>query len=218
MSAAVTSSMTWWALRPLIAANMLRIIWASHPSDHGLLCSEVRPVDFLALGDFLRFRRFRLGDDRRVDVGEDVVLHVVAIDRRDDGPVAHRHDERGVVDEDHRVARAFSGGAIHTRVKAGEGGLAELDPAPAHTLDGVPRELDVARLLGENVRERGPAHLLLLRRARRRVERRGRDRPGWDERGVVRRLAHRTWVTEPESMPPTPSTVRVALPSPAMST
>jgi hypothetical protein len=43
MSLDVTSSMVWWTLRPLIAANMLRIMGASFPFGCGLL-GEVRPL------------------------------------------------------------------------------------------------------------------------------------------------------------------------------
>src|SRR3954449_9912264 len=158
----------------------------------------------------------RLGDDRRVDVGEDVVLHVIAVDRRDDGPVADGHHERGAVHEDDRLARALAGGAVHPPLEALERALAELDPAAAHALERVSRELDLSGLLGEHVAERRPLDGRrrggrLLRR--RDVERRGRDRARRDQRGVVRRRAHLTWVTEPESMPATPSTVSEAAPS-----
>src|SRR5436190_22577193 len=98
MSAAVTSSMTWCALRPLIAANMLRIMGASTPSSSASSDARSGRLSFRAVGGFFPVRR--LGDDRRVDVGEDVVLHVIAVDRRDDGPVADRHHERGAVHED----------------------------------------------------------------------------------------------------------------------
>src|SRR3954468_4055369 len=105
MSAAVTSSMTWCAFKPLMAANMLRIIGASSPCDAASSMRSGR-VDFLAVGLLV----FRLGDDGRVDVREDVVLHVVAVDRRDDGAVANRDHERRLVDEDDRLARALRGG------------------------------------------------------------------------------------------------------------
>src|SRR4051812_22427867 len=128
MSAAVTSSMTWCALRPLIAANMLRIMGASLP-----LIS--RPP--LMRGPAARFPYLRLSDDRRVDVREDVVLHVIAVDRRDDSPVADRHHERGAVHEDDRLARALAGGAIDAALKPRERACVDLDAAPADTLERV---------------------------------------------------------------------------------
>src|SRR5205814_10316031 len=92
--------------------------------------------------------------------------------------------------------------------------LAELDPAPAHALERMARELNLGGLLGEHVAESGPLHGRgaggLLRRD---VERRRRDRTRRDQRGVVRRGAHRTWVTDPASMPAMPSTWSVALPA-----
>src|SRR3954467_13096264 len=100
MSAAVTSSMTWCALRPLMAANMLRIMGASLP--FLLLASSDarsgRGLDVLVVSlSCLACLPCRLGDDSRVDVREDVVLHVVAVDRRDDGAVLDGHHEcRGV--------------------------------------------------------------------------------------------------------------------------
>src|SRR4051812_6210237 len=161
-----------------------------------------------------------LGDDGRVDVGEDVVLHVIAGDRPDDGPVADGHHERGAVHEDDRLARALAGGAVHAPLEALERALAELDPAAAHALERVSRELDLSGLLGKHVAERRALEGRrrggrLLRR--RDVERRRRDGARRDQRGVVRRRAHLTWVTEPASIPATPSTVSVAVPS-AMST
>src|SRR3954447_6020220 len=77
---------------------------------------------------------WRLGDDRRVDVREDVVLHVIAVDRRDDGPVADGHHERGAVHEDDRLARALARSAIDAVLKPRERGRVDLDATPAHTL------------------------------------------------------------------------------------
>src|SRR5438045_2249897 len=81
-----------------MAENMPRIIGASLPCGWG----------------WIRLPRLRSGragcascDDRAVDVGEDVVAHVGAVHGGDDGAVSHRHDERGVVHEDDRVARAL---------------------------------------------------------------------------------------------------------------
>src|SRR4051794_12809408 len=92
------------------------------------------------------FWSFRLGDYGRVDVGENVVLHVVAIDRRDDGAVADRHDEGRVVHEDDRFARALSGGAVEPLAEAGDRRLAHLDPATLYALDRMARELDALRV------------------------------------------------------------------------
>src|SRR4051812_5610462 len=143
MSAAVTSSMTWCALRPLIAANMLRIIWASSPCD---AASSVRSGRLVWSSLPCFFLLERLGDDGRVDVGENVVLHVVAIDRRDDGAIADRHDECRVVDEDDRLARALAGGAVDAVAKTGDGVLPHLDPAALNALNRVARELDALRV------------------------------------------------------------------------
>src|SRR3954447_26089985 len=161
----------------------------------------------------------RLGDDRRVDVGEDVVLHVIAVDRRDDGPVADGHDERRVVHEDDRLARALAGGALDALLQTLERRLADLDPAAPHPLQRMARELDLGGLLGEHVAKRRALDGRRLGRTvrRRDVERRRGYRTRRDQRGIVRRRAHLTWVTEPESMPATPSTVSVAVP-PATST
>src|SRR3954463_1997678 len=136
----------------------------------------------------------RLGDDGRVDVGEDVVLHVIAVDRRDDGPVADGHHERGAVHEDDRFPRTLARGPIDALLQARERGLAELDPAPANTLERVAGELDLSGLPGKYVAERRPLERLRLRRALRRrdVERRGCKRARRDQRGVVRRRAHLT--------------------------
>src|SRR2546423_11569266 len=115
MSPAVTSSITWCALRPLTAANMLLIIWASLPSDRGPL-KRRGPAGRSSLPCGSGTTGLRLGDYRRVDVREDVLLHVVAVDRRDDGAVAHGHDERRVVHEDHGLARALAVRAVDARL------------------------------------------------------------------------------------------------------
>src|SRR3712207_6046428 len=136
MSAAVTSSMTWCALRPLIAANMLRIIGASSP------CLMRPPRGGPAAGGLpCLWVSLRLGDHGRVDVREYVVLHVVAIDRRDHGAIADRDDERRLVDEDHRLARALAGGTVDSLLQPGELGLPHLDPATLDALDRVAGEL-----------------------------------------------------------------------------
>src|SRR4051812_17440601 len=152
----------------------------------------------------------RLGDDRRVDVGENVVLHVVAIDRRDDGAIADRHDERRVVDEDDRLARTLAGGTVDALPEAGDRRLPHLDPAALNALNRMTGELDTLRVTQDlperrALRRRRPSRLDRL------VERRGQC-PGRDDRRVVRKLAHRTCVTSPASIPLLLPTVRVALP------
>src|SRR3954447_14584276 len=89
---------------------------------------------------------WRLGDDRRVDVREDVVLHVIAIDRRDDGPVADGHHECGAVHEDDSVASPLAGGAVDAVLEPRERALVDLDAAPAHALYRVAGELHLGRL------------------------------------------------------------------------
>src|SRR4051794_11517477 len=207
MSAAVTSSMTWCAFKPLIAANMLRIIGASLP------CSMRPPREVRPLVGLPCLWPCRLGDDRRVDVGEHVVLHVIAIDRRDDGAIADRDDERRLVHEDHRLARALAGGAVDALAESSERRLPELDPAALDALDRVARELDALSLLAQHVAERRTLRRRRLGRLRGRLVQRRRQRPGRDDRRVVRQRAHLTCVTAPASMPPAEPIVSVALPS-----
>src|SRR4051794_14886529 len=214
MSAAVTSSMTWCALRPLIAANMLRIIWASSPCD---AASSVRSGRLVWSSLPYFFLLERLGDYGRVDVGENVVLHVVAIDRRDDGAIADRHDECRVIDEDDRLARALAGGTVDPLAKARDRRLPHLDPATLDALDRMAGELDALRVAQDLPERRAGRRRHAARGLHGRVERR-RQRAGRDDRRVVRELAHRTWVTAAAAMPPLPSTVRVAMPSLSMST
>src|SRR5436190_18616461 len=114
MSFAATSIIVWWFLRPLIAANMLRIIGASLPS--------------LAAAPSKRSGRPWLltcprssGDDRGIDVREHVLAHVLPVDRRNDGAVLDRHHEGRRVHEDHGVARALARAALHARVDARQG-------------------------------------------------------------------------------------------------
>src|SRR4051812_44715989 len=96
-----------------------------------------------------------LGDDCRVDVGEDVIAHGGAIDRGDDGPGLDGDDEGHVVDEDDGLAGALGGGAVDAVLQAGEGVGIEIDPAALDARLGVTAELDGARLLAEDVGERG---------------------------------------------------------------
>src|SRR3954471_1911802 len=197
MSAAVTSSMTWCALRPLIAANMLRIIGASSPCD---AASSVRSGRWLVFLAFVAFRCVRLGDNGRVDVRENVVLHVVAIDRRDDGAVADRHDECRVVDEDDRLARALAGGTVDALPEAGDRRLPHLDPATLDALDRMARELDALRVAQDLTERRALGRRRSPTGLDRRVERRGHGARR-DDRRVVRELAHLTSVTVPTSIP-----------------
>src|SRR5947209_10300699 len=97
---AVTSSIVWWTLRPLIAAYMPRIIGASLP----FAASSKRSGRVV-------LRPCASGDHGTVDVGEHVLAHVLGTHRRDDGVVRDGHDVGRVVDEDHGVARALAGGA-----------------------------------------------------------------------------------------------------------
>src|SRR3954451_13097496 len=102
MSFAATSIMVWWFLRPLIAANMLRIIGASRPFLPAAPCERSgRP--------WLTCLPLSSRDDRGIDVREHVLAHVLPVDRRHDGAVLDRDDERPRVHEDDRVARAPSG-------------------------------------------------------------------------------------------------------------
>src|SRR3954447_19203941 len=174
---------------------------------------EVRPLSV-----FLAFWYCRLGDDSRVDVGEHVVLHVLAIDRRDDGAIADRDDERRLVHEDHRLARALAGGAVDSLAEASERGLGQVDPAALDALDRMARELDALRLLAQDRVERRAVRRRRLGRLRGRLVQRQGQRPGRDDRRVVRQGAHLTWVTDPASMPPLAPIVSVALPSLSTST
>src|SRR5690554_6602333 len=121
MSLAVTSSMAWCILRPLIAAYMPRSIGGGSP--------------------LARLPR-SLGDDGAVDVGEDVVAHMRGVHRRDDGAVADGHDERGAVDEDDRLAAALGRGPGDALLQAHERLRAHVDAAALDALQRVARELD----------------------------------------------------------------------------
>src|SRR5882724_9523525 len=104
MSFAATSIIVWWFLRPLIAANMLRIIGASLPSLAAAPSKRSgRPwlnrYSCPSSRDDGRSRSSR--DDRRIDVREHVLAHVLPVDRRNDGAVLDRHHEGRRVHEDH---------------------------------------------------------------------------------------------------------------------
>src|SRR3712207_5479454 len=120
MSLETTSSIVWWTFRPLIAANMLRIIGTSLPFP-AASSREVRPLCGWCVS--------ASGDDGAVDVGEDLLLHVRAIHRRDHGAVRHRDHERGRVDEHHGRARALAGGERDAVLEARQRLGAEVDPA-----------------------------------------------------------------------------------------
>src|SRR5919204_4236182 len=110
MSLAVTSSIIWWTLRPLIAANMPRIMGiASLPAAvlPQARSSPLRPVC-----------RWWLVDDCAVDVGEDAVAHLIRAHCCDDGAVPHRDDEGGAVDQDERLAGALGGRPADTVLEA----------------------------------------------------------------------------------------------------
>src|SRR5919198_837390 len=95
---AVTSNSSWWTRRPLIAANMPRIIGGSSLSGFPGFLREVRPG--------CRWWS-KSCDDRAVDVREHLLAHVPLVDRGDHGPIGDGDDEGGAVDEDERVAGAL---------------------------------------------------------------------------------------------------------------
>src|SRR5919198_6539169 len=217
MSLDVTSSMVWWTLRPLMAAYMLRIMGASvpltlRPPRGGPAARGWLPSRSVVLPDL---PEGPLGDDGAVDVGEDLLLHVLAVDRGDDRPVGDGDDERRRVDEHDRRAGALAGGAVHAVGQAAERGRADVDAAALDALQRV----------------RGEAHGLGLRRAQDVGERRAarhltggrgagaadRGEPGRQQRGVVLDRAHRTDVTDAGSMPAWPATLSCAVPSLARS-
>src|SRR3954449_4199821 len=183
-----------------------------HAAHHGCICSLETAASSRRSGRWWVVAVAPLGDDGAVDVGEDLLLHVVAVDRGDDRPVGDGDDERRRVDEDDRRARALAGGAVEALVQAAERGRAHVDPAPLDTLQRVRRELDRRRLLrlAEDVGERGAdGHLRGARRARRPADRR---EAGRDQRGVVLDRAHRTDVIDVGSTPVWPATLSVAAP------
>src|SRR5919204_6446633 len=210
-SLAVTSSMIWWFFSPLIAEYMPRIMGgASFRGCSGLL-REVRPV-----GGWIVLR-----DDCGIDVGEDVIAHGGAIDRRDDGPGLDGDDEGHVVDEDDGLAGALGGGAVDAVLQAGEGLGIEVDPAALDACLGVAAELDGARLLAEDVGERRAARCGRPRRrarARPRRSSRGGRADGRHERGVVRDGRHCTSTMSVGRTPPCPLMVSTGPFAPPKST
>src|SRR3954451_22798067 len=183
-----------------------------HAAHHGCICSLGTAASSRRSGRWWVVAVAPLGDDGAVDVGEDLLLHVVAVDRGDDRPVGDGDDEGRRVDEDDRRARALAGGAVEALVQAADRGRAHVDPAALDTLQRVRRELDRRRLLrlAEDVGEGGPdRHLRGARRARRPADRR---EAGRDQRGVVLDRAHRTEVMDVGSTPVWPATLSVAAP------
>src|SRR3954453_1668710 len=183
-----------------------------HAAHHGCICSLETAASSRRSGRWWLVAVAPLGDDGAVDVGEDLLLHVVAVDRGDDRPVGDGDDEGRRVDEDDRRARALAGGAVEALVQAAERGRAHVDPAALDTLQRVGRELDRRRLLrlAEDVGERrADGHLRGARRAGRPADRR---EAGRDQRGVVLDRTHRTDVIDVGSTPVWPATLSVAAP------
>src|SRR5207248_1891526 len=124
--------------------------------------------------------------------------------RRDDGAVADGDDEGRPVDQDHGLAGALGGRALHGPVEAVEGLWRGVDAAALHALERVARELHAARALLEQLGERGA-----LRRGGRARGREGRRADGWDEGRVVDRHAHATSTRLSVVMPDWPPIVSV---------
>src|SRR5579883_2515070 len=120
MLLAVTSSIVWWAFSPLIAENMLLIIFGAFP---------FRPRPPPRGSSRPGHSAVPLGDHRAVDVREHLLSHVLRVDRRDDGAVGDGDDERLVVDEDERGARALRREPADALREAGERGVVDDDAA-----------------------------------------------------------------------------------------
>src|SRR5947209_7238732 len=104
MLLAVTSIMTWWFLSPPMAVNRLRItVWS--PSDRALR-ARCRAA---SSGGPAAWTTCRLGDDRRIDVGEDALTGLVGRHRGDDRALRHGDDHRESIDEDEGRAAALAG-------------------------------------------------------------------------------------------------------------
>src|SRR4051794_4423580 len=166
-----------------------------HAAHHGCICSLETAASSRRSGRWWVIAVAPLGDDGAVDVREDLLLHVVAVDRGDDRPVGDGDDEGGGVDEDDRGAGALAGGAVHAVAEARERGRAHVYPAALDALQGVRRELDRLRLLrrAEHACERRRAGR--RRGARRRRGAADRREAGRQQRRVVLDRAHRTEVT-----------------------
>src|SRR4029079_11420943 len=112
MSFAVTSSIIWWTFRPLMAANIPRIIWGS-----SFRSCAAAPRTRSGCGVGCRCRSVRLRDDGAVDVGEDPLLHGAGVDCGDDGAVGDGDDEGGPVDQHQGVAGALGGRRVNAGVE-----------------------------------------------------------------------------------------------------
>ena len=112
-------------------------------------------------------------------------LHVVAVDRGDDGAVRDGDDEGGGVDEDDRLARALAGGAVDAVARGGASvaGL-EVDAAALDALQRVRRELDRLRLRRAAARSRTTGRPASESRRRRRARRPAGARPGGSSAGL----------------------------------
>src|SRR3954447_2433141 len=149
MSFAVTSSIVWWTRRPAIAANIPLIIFGTLP--------------FLP-----RLPRMRSGlarcvgwlcEDGGVDVREHLIAQVLAVDGGDDRPVLRGDEERRLIGQDERGARALRGRPVDAGADAG---LVDGDAALADALEGMAAELErLAGLdaLGQQIAERRPRGL-----------------------------------------------------------
>src|SRR5690349_5895436 len=127
MSLAATSSIVWCTWRPLIAANIPLIISGSLPFRPRLPCAGPASAS-----SWLRSR-----DHGAVDVCEDLLLHVLLVDCGDHGPVGNRDHERGLVDEDERVARSLGRSALNAARETAERGVVEPDAAALDALQRV---------------------------------------------------------------------------------
>src|SRR5438093_10590961 len=128
---AVTSNRSWWTRRPLIAANMPRIIGGS--SFVGFPASSRRS------GRGGRGWSWS-GDHGAVDVREHLLAHVSLVDRGDHGSVRDGDDEGRSVDEDERVAPALRRRARDPVLEPRELARAEIDAAALDPVEGVPAE------------------------------------------------------------------------------
>jgi hypothetical protein len=83
----------------------------------------------------------RLSDDRRVDVREDVLAHVVSTDRRDDRARWHADNEGVLIDQDDGRAGALGGCTIDALTKPARGVGIDADAAPLEALERVAGEV-----------------------------------------------------------------------------
>src|SRR6266540_2165262 len=150
---AVTSSIIWWTRRPLIAANMPRIIGGASLSGFPGFLLEVRPG----------LSGCRSSSDHgAVDVREHLLAHVLPVDRCDHGPVRDGNDERRSVHEDERLAPALCSRPRDSVLEPGKLVRADVDAAALDPVERVPAELERSRLdelpredVAERTRRRG---------------------------------------------------------------